>query len=125
MNIKSECNPRAVLAVNEPKLIIDKEEKLYKDKYQVSQTVVNLVGLHCSLNRPCSSNPSGSINTKNRSTISARGYVAPCNANVAFKSSSDGEQTLGEKVPSVGFIDDPLNQRVQKGTHLESSGGAR
>lgn len=99
---------------------------MIKNRNQVSKTSDNLAGLHLSpLKRHCSYNLNGSIIKKRRSTKSAFGYVAPYNADVAFKSSRNGEQTLGEKVPSVGLIDDPLNWTVNKVAESESAGGAR
>lgn len=53
------------------------------------------------------------------------GYFCHRDVNAAFNISKLGDKTLGEKVPSVGFIDDTLNQRVLKGTYLESFGVSR
>lgn len=69
----------------------------------------------------------GSLNKANGKhyKCSKRGYFCHRDVNAAFNISKLGDKTLGEKVPSVGLIDDTPNQRVQKGTYLESSGGAR
>lgn len=69
----------------------------------------------------------GSLNKANGKhyKCSKCGYFCHRDVNAAFNISKLGDKTLGEKVPSVGLIDDTLNQRVQKGTYLESSGGAR
>ena len=127
MNNRSECNPRAVLAVNEQeKIMLDKKEKIYKNNYQVSQTAVNLAGLLRPLIRLSPRNPCGSINKKSSKHLKCYcGHVAPYKVNVAFKSSRDGEQAIGEKVPIAGLIDNPLNWTTVKAVELESSGGAR
>jgi putative transposase len=69
----------------------------------------------------------GSLNKSNGKhyKCSKCGYFCHRDVNAAFNISKLGDKTVGEKVPIVGLIDDPPNQRAQKGTYLESSGGAR
>ena len=53
------------------------------------------------------------------------GYFCHRDVNAAFNISKLGDKTVGEKVPIVGLIDNPLNWTTVKAVELESSGGAR
>ena len=69
----------------------------------------------------------GSLNKANGKhyKCSECGYFCHRDVNAAFNISKLGDKTVREKVLIVGLIGNPLNQRVQKGAYLESSGGAR
>ena len=69
----------------------------------------------------------GSLNKPNGKhyKCSECGYFCHRDVNAAFNISKLGDKTVGEKVPIVGLIDNPLNWTTVKAVELESSGGAR
>jgi len=69
----------------------------------------------------------GSLNKPNGKhyKCSGCGYFCHRDVNAAFNISKLGDKAAREKGLTAGLIGNPPNQRVQKGTYLESSGGAR